>query len=148
MMRHSVRLLVVVQFCFIVAFAHPAVGRSREIQKGTTITGACLFGTSWGMSIIAGAMVASEASPDERGKIMTVGIPVAGPIIFSSMYGSADDGEDVLIWAAYLGVTAAQATGLYLLVRGIVGDLPHSEKISLSAFRKGSACGVRLKCLF
>ena len=124
-----------------------ATGR-REMQKGTTIAGACLFGTSWGTTLLAGALVASEASSRERGGIMTVGIPVAGPIVFSGKYGSFDDGLDALIWLGYLGMTAAQTTGIALFVRGIVGDKTGPERYSLLPYSRGEEWGLRLAVKF
>ena len=126
----------------IVGLLYP---RERIIQKGTTISGVCLLGTSWGATFIAGAMVASKEPPDERGGIMTVGIPIVGPIIFCAEYGNQVDDSPV-IWAAYLGLSAAQGVGLGLFIRGMVGD--KASRISLVPSVCHDAPGFSCRCTF
>jgi hypothetical protein len=138
---NNLRLISLMIICSI-SLAFP---RERVVQNGTTITGACLFGTTWGISFLAGAMVASEESSSDRGGIMTVAIPVLGPIIFSAKYGYQAD-NNPLIWAIYLGISAAQTTGIALFTRGLIGDTP--KPISIRPLYKNGSLGLMCNYVF
>ncbi len=111
--------------------AAPVSGNQRVRHKGRIITGAALFGVSYGLALAVSTTVISEGSTSSGSNAAGyLCIPVLGPIIlyFSEPSSGADATPVALLCA---GWSVAQGIGLWLLISGIVGTPATSQMSAL-----------------
>jgi hypothetical protein len=112
--------------------AASANGRVRH--KGRIITGAALFGVSYGLALAVSGAVTSESSTSSSSNAAGyLCIPVLGPmILYFSEPSSGTDATPVALLCA--GWSVAQGMGLWLLISGIVGSPAKSHVEALPLF--------------
>ena len=99
---------------------------------GPLITGAVVFGVSYGLAVFAGWAYAvagiDDGSNDGGGSdAWRLLVPLAGPLLAASTDGSGDLPD--LGWAKYVGWSLAQVAGTALLIYGAVGhDVPSTRR--------------------
>ncbi len=88
-------------------------------SKGNIITGACLFGVPYCLSIIVGSLISTNEY--NNGFSSYFYIPVIGPLLvyFNDNHSSDSDTPEGLLCA---GWTTAQSIGVFLLIKGIAGQ--------------------------
>jgi hypothetical protein len=104
----------------------------RQPIKWQTITGACLFGTSWGIALVASLAMANADHCSDCNKVAPVlWIPFAGPLIaefVDDTPGASPAFALNLIWSL------SEALGGYFLISGMIGRktrVEMEEKVSL-----------------
>jgi hypothetical protein len=101
----------------------------RVRGKGKIITGAALFGVSYGLSLVVGTTMSSDGSSlDSRNSIYYY-IPVLGPALggIATNRSSNDMSVDIL----FVGWSVAEGMGLALLIAGLVGTPAPSSAAEL-----------------
>jgi hypothetical protein len=126
------RIQILVITIVLAGFAAASSQTSRTPRKGTIISGACLFGTSWAISAFAGIATALSSSSSDASKAYLNIIPIAGPLIFWASDNAPWSFPYVLV---PIGLTAAQSIGIVLIVKGVYGT--RSVMIQPTLIRKG-----------
>jgi hypothetical protein len=96
-----------------------STGRVKSMRK--IISGAALFGVSYGISfIVASTMYSESVGPEGTTLATCFYVPVAGPVL--AEIASSPSSEFVVpVTMLCLGWAAAQGIGLTLLISGLVG---------------------------
>lgn len=97
--------------------AAPVNGRVR--RKGRIITGAALFGVSYGIALAVSGVASSEGSSSSS--VGYLSIPVVGPMILYFAEPTTTSSETLPVTLLCAGWSVAQGMGLWLLISGIVG---------------------------
>lgn len=108
----------------------PVNGRVRH--KGRIITGAALFGVSYGVSLAVAGIATSNGSGSSSSNQQAgyLCVPVVGPIIlYCTNQPTGTDATPVMLLCA--GWSVAQGMGLWLLISGIVGTPARSQVSAL-----------------
>jgi hypothetical protein len=103
-------------------------GRVRS--KGKIITGAALFGVSYGISVFAAASIQSDGNSSDSRQAGYFYIPVLGPIIADIAEPATGDAATPVALLC-VGWSIAQGMGLALLITGLVGTPARPEVSSL-----------------
>ena len=96
----------------------------RVPRKGQIITGSALFGVSYGLAMfiaVASSNDNNNGSGDNPGAYFA--IPIIGPIV-ADIVNPPPTEISGPITLMCIGWTAAQSIGLFLLIKGLVGERP------------------------
>jgi hypothetical protein len=131
----------------------PVMSSSRERVKGKgkIITGAALFGVSYGISLFVAANMSSDGSTSDSRNSTYFYIPVVGPAIAGfSLNSSSSDATPVAL--LFLGWSVAEGMGLALLITGLVGTPAKPDvsalPISLEPLVMKDRAGITLRIRF
>ena len=113
------------------SFSQEKMHSEREVKKGMIITGACLFGTPWLISVVVASQTGSSYLP----------IPIVGPFITNS--NETPESSEGFIVA--MGLSAAETTGIILVTLGIIGKKKNSKHAMIYPVIKRNKYGLRLK---
>lgn len=105
--------------------APPRPGERRRI-RGLVIGGAITFGVTWGIAVMASAVLSGSSDCSDCDDVTPVlWIPLAGPLIADAV-DSTDDGGVTVMMALW---TLAQTAGATMLVIGLIGrKTPESQE--------------------
>lgn len=109
---------------------HVYSSSGRVRSKGKIITGAALFGVSYGISVFAAASIQSDGSSSDSRQAAYFYIPVLGPIIADIAEPATGDGATPVALLC-VGWSIAEGMGLALLITGLVGTPARQEMSSL-----------------
>jgi hypothetical protein len=114
-------------------FPQTRSNNERVRHKGKIITGAALFGVSYGLSLFVAAVLSSDGSSADSRMAAPFCIPVFGPVVaeFTQTPSSDVIGPITLLCVAW---SAAQGIGLTLLISGLVGSPAHPANAAAVPF--------------
>jgi hypothetical protein len=132
-MKAIVFVLLLLSFCFGDSLSLQ-LPTERKPEKGTIIAGSCLLGTTWAISLLAAIATASESKSSDAYLAI---IPVAGPIVLMYSEGGPNGSPlGIVPW----GMTIAEALGVFLIVKGVIG----SKQIVINPTMDNNRNGIKL----
>lgn len=112
-------------------FSQDSITPEREMQKGSIITGTCLFGTTWLICL----MVATDGAG-------TLAVPVIGPFITEGMEGDNPSSPGFFV---SLGLSSAEIIGIALITRGIIGKKRNHNQVLIYPHINKNEYGLKVK---
>lgn len=124
------------------------ITNERVPKKGQIITGSALFGVSYGLALYV-AVASSNSSGGSTGSYFA--IPVIGPIVAEIVDPPSSEISGPINLLC-IGWTAAQSIGIFLLIKGIVGErskiASSNSTVMIAPYAMNDKVGINLSFLF